>query len=106
MDKLTGEHCQCAKWVITNGVPARCGECGKPVKQQSTPDRLLIAIDDMREFCTLSTYEEGIDEIKAGVTELMRENQVLKAKIEGMEGAAAIERLYAEDERNKDSEIS
>lgn len=39
------------------------------------------------------------------LADTMRENERLKAKIEGMEGAIAIERMYAEDKRNKEAEM-
>lgn len=38
------------------------------------------------------------------LADTIRENERLKAKIEGMEGAAEVERLFAEDKSNKESE--
>lgn len=41
-------------------------------------DRLLRNLAELREFCTVSAFEELVDEIKADVEELMRENERLR----------------------------
>ncbi len=34
--------CECFKMIITNGVPAWCGICNRPITQQTQPDNLTI----------------------------------------------------------------
>lgn len=60
--------------------------------------------DEQPSWSDIYRKNDRIKELEKQLADTMRENERLLAKIEGMEGAAAIERLYAEDQRNKESD--
>lgn len=67
----------------------------------------LFSEDQLKTFINSNRNRFGSEiavNLARQLYDVMQENWKLKAKIEGTEGASAIEMAYSEDQRNKDTE--